>query len=336
MAWYWNEFVYIGIWILVIFFGLGAAVYAILMSDDEEGFQDQSFDVGSFLNLYKIKDVCEVFQPVYEAEVNAERADGTTQRSEQEARERAAKNIQGKIPGGPLQCPVQVSTSDDLREQRDAFQKLPDTYLITIYATLLYSLVNLQMTYTKIVKTMVAANQAKAEGFEDICTAEQAEEKRKGQCKLPEEVTPEEKQKIEERYKAEIAKKKMTMIQGLGKWMTDYKNGVIKSKNDNAKELQKALVERELIRKKNKDAGTDISDEDQKKQEAAEERYTVVEEVVQRLTFTETFMNSSMDDMIKQCRRLTAKIDVLKKKLEAGDTALPQESFMDYFASPLH
>jgi hypothetical protein len=43
-----------------------------------------------------------------------------------------------------------------------------------------------------------------------------------------------------------------------------------------------------------------------------------------------------MDDMIKQCRRLTAKIDVLKKKLEAGDTTLPQESFMDYFASPLH
>jgi hypothetical protein len=51
MAWYWNEIVYIGIWVLVIFFGLGAAVYAILMSDDEEGFQDQSFDVESLLNI---------------------------------------------------------------------------------------------------------------------------------------------------------------------------------------------------------------------------------------------------------------------------------------------
>ena len=51
MAWYWNEFVYIGIWILVLFFGLGAAVYAIIM--EEEEFVDAGFDVGSFLNSYK-------------------------------------------------------------------------------------------------------------------------------------------------------------------------------------------------------------------------------------------------------------------------------------------
>jgi len=47
-------------------------------------------------------------------------------------------------------------------------------------------------------------------------------------------------------------------------------------------------------------------------------------------------MALSMDDMIKKSKDLIQKIDVLKKKLEAGDTTLPQESFMDYFVSPLH
>jgi hypothetical protein len=336
MAWYWNEFVYIGIWILMIFFGLGAAVYAILTSDDEEGFVDQSFDVQSFLAPYKIKEVCEVFQPVLEAEINAERANGTSQRPDSEARERATKNLQKIIPGGPLQCPLELSTSDDLREQHDQFQKLPDTLLITIYATLLYSLVNLQMTYNKIVKTMVEANKAKAEAFQDICTPEQAEEKRKTQCKLPEELTPEEKQKIEDTYKINIVKKKTSMIQALGKWMKDYLSEVISTRNAKAKELQEAIVAREVIRKKNKDAGEDISDEDQRKQETAEEQATILEEIVARLNYTEAFMKYSIDDMIKQSKSLIGKIDVLKKKLEAGDTTLPQESFMDYFVSPLH
>jgi hypothetical protein len=321
----------------MIFFGLGAAIYNIVMADNEEGFQDQSFDLESFLNIYKVKEVCEVFAPVYEAEVNAERANGTSQRSDSEARERANANLKGKIVGGPLECPVKVlSASEDLRAQRDAFKALPDTFLVTVYGTLLYSTVNLQMTYNKIVKTMMEANKAKAEGFEDICTPEEAQEKKKTQCKLPEEVTPEEKAKIEETYKTEITSKKATLIQALGKWMNDHKSGIIQSKNENAKELQKALLAREMIRKKNKDKGKDITKDDEKAQEVAEERYIVLEEIVQYLSFTESFMGYSMDQIIAQARKLIKQIDILKKKLEAGDTTLPQESFMDYFVSPLH
>ncbi len=335
MAWYWNEFVYIGIWILIIFFGLGTAVYSILTQDDE-GFVDASFDVATFLNAYKVKDICEIFAKVYEAEVNAERANGTNQRPEAEARERANRNLQGKIPGGPLQCPPNLLASDDLRVQRDAFKALPDTTLISIYATLLYSLVNLQMTYNKIVKTMVEANNAKKEGFEDICTKEEAEEKRKTQCKLPEEVSPEERAKIEAQYKQEITTKKQQLIAALGKWMGEYKTQTKSQREARVKDYQKAIVARELIRQKNKDKGEDISSEDEKNQEQAEEAATILEETVSYLAYTEAFMNFSMEDMIKKSKELIAKIDVLKKKLEAGDTTLPQESFMDYFVSPLH
>jgi hypothetical protein len=335
MAWYWNEFVYIGIWILMIFFGLGAAVYTILMEELEE-FTDASFDVASFLNGYKVKEICEVFSKVYEAEVNAERADGTNQRPEAEARERANKNLSMKIPGGPLQCPPTSSTSEDLREQRDAFKALPTTTLITIYATLVYSTVNLQMTYNKIVKTMVEANKAKAEAFQDICTKEEAEKKRTPQCKLPEEVTPEERAKIEANYKEEINKKKQELIAALGKWINEYKSQIKSQREAKAKEYQTAVAARELIRKKNKDKGEDITNDDEQKQEKAEEAATLLEETVSYLAYTESYLNVSMDDMIKKSRDLIQKIDVLKKKLEEGDTTLPQESFMDYFVSPLH
>jgi tryptophanase len=126
------------------------------------------------------------------------------------------------------------------------------------------------------------------------------------------------------------------MIQSLGKWMKEYLSEVVSSRNAKAKELQSALIQRETIRKKNKDAGEDVSDEDQRKQENAEEQATILEEIVARLNYTEAFMKYSMDDMIKQSKTLIGKIEVLKKKLEAGDTTLPQESFMDYFVSPLH
>jgi hypothetical protein len=126
------------------------------------------------------------------------------------------------------------------------------------------------------------------------------------------------------------------MIQALGNWMKDYLSQVVSTRNAKAKELQEAILAREVIRKKNKDAGEDISDEDQRKQETAEEQVTILEEIVARLNYTEAFMKYSIDDMIKQSKSLIGKIDVLKKKLEAGDTTLPQESFMDYFVSPLH
>ena len=335
MAWYWNEYVYIGIWILMLFFGLGAAVYA-MVTGNEEGFVDPSFDLPSFLAPYKIKEVCEVFQPVLEAEINAERADGTSQRSDAEARERAMKNLQSKIPGGSLQCPIQFNTSEDLREQRDQFQKLPETFLVTIYATLVYSVVNLQMTYNKIVKTMQEANKAKQEAFEDICTPEQATEKRKTQCKLPEEVTPEEKANLEERYKAEITKKKTTMIQALNAYIANSKSDVSSKKQTAQKEFQAAFFGRQTLRKKVKDKGENASSEDQKALEEVEERVAILEETISQLSYTEIFLSRSMDDMIKESKSLIQKIDVLKKKLEAGDTTLPQESFMDYFVSPLH
>ena len=335
MAWYWNEFIYIGIWILMIFFGLGAAVYTILM-EDEEGFVDASFDVATFLNGYKVKDICEVFAKVYEAEVNAERANGTNQRPEEEARERANKNLLGKIPGGPLQCPPTLLSSEDLREQRDAFKALPPTLLISIYGTLVYTTVNLQMTYNKIVKTMVEANKAKAEAFQDICTKEEAEEKRKSQCKLPEEVSPEERAKIEAQYKQEITTKKQQLIAALGKWMGEYKSQTKSQRESKAKDYAAAVVARELIRKQNKDKGEDVSNEDQQKQERAEETAILLEETVSYLAYTESFMNFSIEDMVKKSKELIQKIEVLKKKLEQGDTTLPQESFMDMFASPLH
>ena len=319
----------------MIFFGLGAAVYSILTQEDEE-FVDASFDIATFLNGYKVKEICEVFAKVYEAEVNAERADGTNQRPEVEARERANKNLQGKIPGGPLQCPPNLLTSDDLREQRDAFKALPDMTLVSIYATLLYSIVNLQMTYNKIVKTMQEANKAKKEGFEDICTKEEAEEKRKTQCKLPEEVSPEERTKIEAQYKQEITMKKQQLIAALGKWMGEYKTQTKSQREARVKDYQKAIVARELIRQKNKDKGKDISSEDEKNQEQAEEAALVLEETVSYLAYTESYMNLSMDDMVIKSKDLLQKIDVLKKKIEAGDTTLPQESFLDYFVSPLH
>ena len=335
MAWYWNEYIYIGVWILVIFFGLGAAVYSILTKEEEE-FIDASFDVATFLNAYKVKDICEIFAKVYEAEVNAERADGTNQRPVKEARERANKTLAQKIPGGPLQCPPTFPPSEDLRASRDAFKALPDTTLITIYATLLYSSVNLQMTYNKIVKTMMEANKAKAEGFEDICTKEEADEKRKAQCKLPEDVSPEERAKIEAQYKEEITKKKQLLMTALGKWTSAYKSETQKQREGKGKEYQKAVVERDLIRKQNKDKGEDVSDEDKQKQEKAEETAIILEETVSYLAYTESFMTLPTEDMIKKCKDLIQKIDVLKKKLEAGDTTLPQESFMDMFASPLH
>ena len=335
MAWYWNEYVYIGIWILMIFFGLGAAVYAIVTEENDD-FVDVGYDVESFLAAYKVKEICDVFAVVYEAEVNAERADGANQRPEAEAREKANANLKAKIPGGPLQCPPAVTTSDDLREQRDAFKALPDTTLITIYATLLYSTVNLQMTYDKIKKSMEEANKAKKEGFEDICTKEEAEAKRKTQCKLPEEVTPEEKAKIEAQYKQEITAKKQSLVSGLNSWMSTYKSQVQKAKDDNTKDYQKALVAREVIRKKNKEKGKDVSKDDEKAQEQAEETALVLEEIVLRLAYTESYMNLSTDDMIKKCKELMQKITVLKKKLEAGDTTLPADSFLDYFVSPLH
>jgi hypothetical protein len=336
MAWYWNEYIYIGLWILVIFFGLGSAVYSIVKQEQEDGFLDASFDVATFLNAYKVNEICEIFAKVYEAEVNAERADGTNQRPVEEARERANKNLAQKIPGGPLQCPTTFPPSEDLRTNRDAFKALPDTTLITIYATLLYSIVNLQMSYNKIVNAMMEANKAKAEGFEDICSKEQADEKRKSQCKLPEDVTPEELAKIEEGYRNDIRSKKQQLIKSFEMWSSSYKSQLKSQREEKAAEYQKARTARDLIRKKNKDAGENVSNEDQQSQEKAEGSVMSLEEAVSYLSYTESYMNVSTDDMIKKCKDLIQKIDVLTKKLDAGDTTLPPESFLNMFQSPLH
>lgn len=335
MAWYWNEFVYVALWILVIFFGLGLAIYNIVMAEDE-GFEDISFDIASFLNGYKVKEICQVFDKVYQAEVNAERANGTSQRPLAEARERANKNLSQKIPGGPLQCPPILLESDDLRKQRDAFKALPATTLITIYGTLLYTIVNLQMTYNKITDTMIQANKARVETFQDICTKEEADQKRKAQCKLPEEVTPEEKAKIEADYKKEITTKKQELMNALTTWKSETLSQTKSERETKANEYQAAIVTRDRISKQNKDKGDDINQQDTQSQENAEESVLMLRERVSYLAYTESFMMLSTDEMIGKSKELIKKIDVLQKKLEAGDTTLPTESFMDMFASPLH
>ena len=138
---WWNEYIYIAIWVIIIL--------SILLGVSLGGKQEDSFinapgteiDLQAFFQPYRLKDVCTLYGPVYDSIViSFKPLEG------QEAREAANKEVKKHIPGGPLNCALTLPSSKEPQDIFNFLSGLSDTFLADIYATLLFTVSTLQST----------------------------------------------------------------------------------------------------------------------------------------------------------------------------------------------
>jgi hypothetical protein len=191
---WWNEYIYIAIWVIIIL--------SILLGVSLGGNQEDSFinapgteiDLQAFFQPYRLKDVCTLYGPVYDSIViSFKPLEG------QEAREAANKEVKKHIPGGPLNCALTLPSSKEPQDIFNFLSGLSDTFLADIYATLLFTVSTLQSTLDQIQDSLTKVPPTPPPGkvfenYEDVCTPQDAEKKRAAKiptCLLPEDVSPE-------------------------------------------------------------------------------------------------------------------------------------------------
>lgn len=333
MAWYWNEWVYILLWILI---GVGILTGAIVVNQTE-GFQAQQTDpadLGAFFEPYQVKDVCEIYMYVYPKVVAGELSDGTNQRSEEEARERANTLLKQSIPGTLLNCPISYPTAKSLQDAFEYIQTVPDDFLATVYATLLFCTTRLQQSLLDITKALKKAASSQREGFADVCSKEEAEkkraEKKQDTCVLPEDIPETEKAQT-------IVKKLAKLVQIQLTWRSAYLGAIDKSIEDLKKPYAAALLSKQTLDEKLKDKKADaISTEDREKQSEIAETVGIYEAKIIELNYTKYNLNQTIPTLVKACKDLIPKLETLRKNMEAGNYSVPAEGFSDFFQSPLH
>ena len=341
MSWYWNETIYVGLWVFLVVPLFIALLVSFTAAPAKEGFeasQQDPLDLEGFFQKYQVSETCEIFQPVFESVVTAESIQGKTRLSEEEARERAKKTIAAEVPKGPMTCPFEIPKEKDLQKIHTFMKQLDPLFLATSYATLIYSAVNLQISYNKIKSSLQQAAAAR-QGFQDMCTPEEAEKKRQLQtpsCKLPEEVTPEEKAQIETKQKAEILVKMEVLNAAIWKWRDD-KGVQIKSQVESQTKVVLGLqLEKAKLEQKVKDEGEDVSDELKNQLQKAAEDLEVNRVMLEYVQTYQMYLGMTISDVVVKCKDLITKISKLKKQLEKGDYTPPTEGYENYFLSPLH
>jgi hypothetical protein len=334
MAWYWNEWVYIVLWILII---VGILTGALVISKTEE-FQDvqDPLDLALFFQPYQPEDVCEIYAYVYPKVVASEMSDGTNRRSDEEARERADKLLKQQIPGTLLKCPIQYPKEKNIDVVFPYLTDLPDSFLATLYATLIFSTTKLQKSLVDLTKALQSAANAKKEGFADICSKEEADakraaekEKEKESCVLPDAIP------VEERLQKILGKMAI-----MSKTYLDWRNGFISEINRQLEGLKKpyaeALMKNALLKKKLEDKKPDeISDEDRTQQSEMAETVGAYEGALLDLNFTKSNLTQSIPSLVKACKEIIPKLTALQKNLENGNYSVPAEGFENFFQSPL-
>jgi hypothetical protein len=193
MEWWWNEYIYIAIWFIVIL----SFILGISLAPKKESFADAPdgvIDLQAFFQPYRIKDVCTIYSPVYDSIViSFKPLEG------QAARDEADKEVKKHVPGGPLNCALTIPSSKEPQDIFNFLSGLSDTLLADIYATLLFTVSTLQSTLDQVKDSLTNIPPTPPPGqiferFQDICTPQDAKKKRDAQiptCMLPEDVTPE-------------------------------------------------------------------------------------------------------------------------------------------------
>ena len=193
MEWWWNEYIYIGIWFVIIL----SILLGVSLSPNKDTFidvPDGTIDLQAFFQPYRIKDVCSIYSPVYDSIViSFKPLEG------QAARDEADKELKKHIPGGPLNCALTIPSSKEPQDIFNFLSGLSDTFLADIYATLLFTVSTLQSTLDKVQDSLTNIPPTPPPGkvfenYEDVCTPQDAEKKRAAKiptCLLPEDVSPE-------------------------------------------------------------------------------------------------------------------------------------------------
>jgi hypothetical protein len=194
MEWWWNEYIYIGIWFVIILsFILGIS----LSPRKEDSFLDinnDDIDLQALFQPYHIKEVCTLYGPVYDSIVlSFKPLEG------QAARDEADKEVKKHVPGGHLNCSIALPSSKEPQDIFNFLSGLSDTYLADIYATLLFTVSTLQSTLNQIQDSLTKVPPTPPPGkvfesYEDVCSPQDAAKKRAAQiptCLLPEDVSPE-------------------------------------------------------------------------------------------------------------------------------------------------
>ncbi len=217
-------------------------------------------------------------------------------------------------------------------------KEIDPLFLATCYATLLYSAVNLQISYNKIVSSLQQAAAAR-QGFEDMCTPAEAEAKRKLQppsCKLPEEVSPEQKAEMEAKQKEAILAKMEVLNSNLWKWREDKGKQLASQLDAQTKSVQAKQILKTKLEDKIKDKGEDADDDLKNQLQAAAEDLETNKAMLEYLQFSQSYLAMKLSDVVVKCKDLITKIAKLKKQLEKGDYSPPSEGYENYFVSPLH
>lgn len=310
------------------------------LTSSQEQFQDvyDPTDLTAFFKPFQVNEVCTIFQYIYPKLVQSESLGENQQRkSDEQAREAAQTVLKRFIPGEILKCPVKIPAEKTIEAADEFLSTLPDTYLATVYATLVYCTKNLQQSIGTMTTAIRNADAAKQEGFTNVCSKDQADEKRKAQaslqCTLPEELTDEQKKQIELTKKQRIQAKLKTLVDTYTSWRQDTL-----AKNEKALQDMKGLFERtkgekELLDKRVKEAGQDVPEELSNKQQAVSEAYGPLELKYNELLLLRTNLQQSTASLVQTCQSILPKLEKIKGSLEEGNYS---SSILEgFFQSPL-
>jgi hypothetical protein len=171
-----------------------------------EGFEEKSYETRwkDIAESNKVEEVCKIYTEIYEKMLAVEKgAPPAPTKTDAQAREAVNQRFSGLMSVPPVSC----SLIDELQAKvntLDTFyptiQSAPDNLLVQVYQTASACLALLIENYNQIQD----AERRRTEGFEDLCTDAEADERRKyiqrntlsdeaKRCVLPEEVPKEKK-----------------------------------------------------------------------------------------------------------------------------------------------
>lgn len=333
--------VFIVAWIvftLLVFYILYKRVCHITSSFEQ--FQDvyDPTDLQAFFKPYQLEEVCTIFSYVYPKVVQSETlGENNQKKSDEQAREAANALLKKFIPGTLLSCPIKLPTEKTLDAADEFLSALPDTFLATVYASLVYSTKNLQLSLATMTRALQNAQNARKEGFTSVCSKAEAEEKRKLQatqkCTLPEELTAEQKQQLEATKRERIQAKMRAMVAQYLNWRKEALNVAEKAVKNAGDQFEKTKQEKDRLEKKVKDAGEDVPDELEKNFERVSEEFGTLEAAYFEAQVLRTSLQQSTESLVKTCQSLMPKLDKIKTNLEQGnyDTSILE----GFFQSPL-
>jgi hypothetical protein len=319
------------VFLLLLF--LIACLFLLRYICSKEGFADtqplpEQYDLNLFFKEYPLAEICPIYTSMYEQIIKGESTDEQGKPIPNDiAKENADKKISTEITIGPLPCPFEFPTSQNLDIVADYVEKLDQQLLSKAKLTIMFCVVSLLTTLDGAKKSMAQIPKEEKEGFLSECSPEELQYKNivPLQC-IPADVMKatekEEIDKMDKQKQIQIVSKKQSIAKGLATIYNNYKQFDAEYARITTSAVQ-SMMRQVLIAEKTaklaKDKAEDSEDEEVINRAAkAKEDAETKKSMLERLIRYQQIMGKSIAELVSQAKKLQTEIEALQKNLQSG------------------